>query len=104
MPRLLTAADALGFSPDILGFLACAGHQPDEALADLRPKLARALPQAIHHLLGALRRRARPLPSAALARHDAPPSPSAVASRVRRVRRRSSPSAAACGCGAASRT
>src|SRR5205085_9477365 len=92
------------FSPDILGFLACAGRHPQEALADLRPKLARALPQAVHHLLGALRRRTRPLLRTALARHDAPSSLSAVASRVRRVRRRSSPCAAACGCGVASRT
>ena len=32
-----------------------------ESLGDLRPHLARVLPQVVHHLLGALRCRARPL-------------------------------------------
>ena len=40
-------AHALGFSPDVLGFLARTGRQPKEALADLRPHLARTLPQAV---------------------------------------------------------
>src|SRR5437660_1489244 len=97
--RLFTAAHALRFGPDILGFLARTGRQPKKALTDLRPHLTRTLPQAINRLLGALHRRARPLLTAGLARHEAPPSPSGVASRVRRVRRRSSPSAPACGCG-----
>ena len=46
--RLLTPAHALRLGPDILGLLACTRCQPEEALAELRPNLARALPQAVN--------------------------------------------------------